>query len=147
MKQKIPATPLILTALGALPFLWGAMTTLSPALMEWAFTHVPARFLGPFVQLAYGQVILAFMSGVLWGFATRGRSTMGYVLSVIPALWAFFAVGGGAVTASINLIVGFLAVLALDWFYWRHGLTPDWWMQLRAPVTAVVVLSLASGAI
>lgn len=141
----IPPTPLILTALGLIPFLWGALTLLIPDLALWSMRVLGARFTGPYVQLAYGQVILAFMSGVLWGFAAGARSSLGYALSVIPALWAFAMVGGGPVAASVNLIVGFIAVLGLDAVFDRHGLTPDWWMRLRLPVTGAVIACLAVG--
>ncbi|MFN0262820.1 DUF3429 domain-containing protein [Tepidamorphus sp. 3E244] len=105
------------------------------------------RFVGPYVQLFYGAVILAFMSGVLWGFATKAdgrRATLAYALSVLPALWAFFTTGGGAHAASANLVIGFLGLLGLDWLFSRWGLTPPWWMNLRHLLTAIVVLCLAA---
>lgn len=142
----IPRAPLILGLLGLIPFLWGAATVLSPALQAWGIQTLGARFVGPFVGLSYGQVILAFMSGVLWGFATKteGRqAAVCYTLSVIPALWAFFMVGSGPVSAAINLIVGFVALLILDASFRDWGLAPPWWMRLRVLLTAVVVLSLA----
>ena len=140
----IPRSALILGLAGLLPFLWGALTVLSPTAQQWAFTNLGSRFIGPFVQIFYGVVILSFMSGVLWGFATRatGRTARAsYILSVFPALWAFFMTAGGSENAMINLIAGFLGLLLLDWHFWRLGLAPDWWMHLRAPLTAVVVLS------
>lgn len=143
--MTIPRVPLILTALGALPFLWGALTTLMPELALSVGQRIGGRFVGPYIQLSYGQVILAFMSGILWGFAARSGAMLGYVLSVIPALWAFFMVGGGPIAAAINLIAGFLAVLALDAVFARHGLTPEWWLKLRIPVTIVVVACLTTG--
>ena len=97
------------------------------------------------MQLFYGAIILSFMSGVLWGFATKATgqmATASYVLSVIPALWAFFMTGGGPTTAAVNLIVGFLGLLLLDWHFWRLGLAPPWWMHLRGLLTAIVILSL-----
>ncbi len=66
----------------------------------------------------------------------------GYALSVIPALWAFFMTGGGPVAAAMNLMAGFVGLLLLDWFFWRAGLTPEWWMRLRGILTAGVLLSL-----
>ena len=96
------------------------------------------------MQLFYGAVILSFMSGVLWGFATKARgraATAGYILSVIPALWAFFMTGGGPTGAAVNLIAGFLGLLLLDWHFWQMGLAPKWWMHLRGLLTALVVLS------
>jgi hypothetical protein len=61
---------------------------------------------------------------------------------VIPALWAFFFVGGGPVSAAIYLAAGFVGLLGLDWFFDRHGLTPPWWMALRTGLTVVVVACL-----
>lgn len=143
----IPRVPLALTMAGVLPFVWGALTTLNPALSALGIEHLGSRFVGPFVQLFYGAVILSFMSGVLWGFAARSDYAFGYVLSVIPALWAFFMTGGGPTAASINLIIGFVAVLALDWHFWSLGQTPPWWFKMRAGVTALVVLCLMPGAL
>ena len=137
----IPRAPLFLGLAGLLPFLWGTATLLVPALGEWAQLTLGGRFTAPFVQLAYGTVILSFMSGVLWGFATKGSGWAGYALSVIPALWAFFMVGGGPVSAAMNLCIGFLALLLLDLQFWQKGLAPDWWMKLRGLLTAIVVLS------
>ena len=95
---------------------------------------------------SYGTIILAFMSGVLWGFATRapeGQAATGYALSVLPALWAFFMVGGGPTASAVYLIAGFTGLLLLDWSFWRRGLAPEWWMQLRIRLTVVVVACLS----
>jgi hypothetical protein len=50
--------------------------------------------------------------------------------------------GGGPVAAAMNLIVGFLGLLMMDWQFWRWGLTPPWWMQLRILLTAIVAVTL-----
>ncbi|ABA77812.1 DUF3429 family protein [Rhodobacter sphaeroides] len=143
---RIPRSALLLGLAGLLPFLWSALTELRPALGDWAATTLGPRFVGPYAGLAYGTVILSFMSGVLWGFATRtsGReAAIGYGLSVIPALWAFFFVGGGPTSAAIYLAAGFAGLLALDWTFWSQGLAPEWWMRLRLLLTAVVLACLA----
>jgi hypothetical protein len=143
--DRIPTSALILGLAGLIPFFWGALTMAVPGPAEWGLHALGPRFIGPYVQLSYSTVILAFMSGVLWGFATRATGTAaatGYALSVIPALWAFFMVGGGYVTAAMNLIFGFVGLLALDWTFWRQGLAPDWWMRLRLILTAGVVACL-----
>jgi hypothetical protein len=147
MKQ-IPTAPLLLGLAGLIPFLWGAATYLSEPLATWGTSTLGARFVGPYVQLFYGSVILSFMSGVLWGFATRAdgtRAATGYLLSVIPALWAFFMTGGGPVTAGTNLIFGFTGLLILDYAFWSWGLTPPWWLALRLLLTAIVVACLSVG--
>lgn len=146
--KRIPTTPLLLGLAGLIPFVWGAATYLSAPLADWGLHALGSRFIGPYIQLFYGSVILSFMSGVLWGFATKtsgARAAVGYVLSVIPALWAFFMTGGGPVTAGMNLIFGFAGLFALDFAFWSWGLTPSWWMSLRALLTTVVILSLSVG--
>ncbi len=145
---RIPAAPLLLGLAGLIPFLWGAATVLVPDLQSWGAANLGPRFVGPYVQLFYGSVILSFMSGVLWGFATKAtgaQAGVGYALSVIPALWAFFMTGGGPVSAGANLIVGFLGLLLLDFAFDRWRLTPSWWMPLRLLLTAIVVACLAVG--
>ena len=141
-----PRAPLLLGIAGLVPFLWGALTLVSDGAASFGLQAFGPRFTGPFVLLSYGTVILAFMSGVLWGFATRAEGQVaasGYALSVLPALWAFFFVGGGPVSAAIYLIVGFVGLLGLDWLFWKQGLAPHWWMKLRVMLTVVVVACLA----
>lgn len=150
--MPVPRAALLLALAGLLPFVWGVATALSDPLYEAALTTLGGRFVAPYVQLSYGTVILAFMSGVLWGFAARapvtgGQAAVGYGLSVIPALWAFFMVGGGPVSAALNLIFGFLGVLLLDWQFARWGLAPGWWLRLRVPMTLAVVACLGLGVV
>ena len=143
--DPIPPPALWLGLAGLLPFVWGVATLWSPALYLWTTGAVGQRFVGPYVGLFYGAVILSFMSGVLWGFATRAEGRMegfGYALSVLPALWAFFTTGGGPEMAALALSAGFVALLALDWTFWRHALAPVWWMKLRLILTAGVVACL-----
>lgn len=142
MILSIPRIPFLLALAGTIPFLWGALTVLIPETNAWGIATIGPRFVGPYVQLFYGAIILAFMSGVLWGFSAKHDYTIGHALSVIPALWAFFMTGGGPTTAAMNLIMGFLAVLLLDWHFWRLDITPPWWFRLRLIITAIVVASL-----
>ena len=146
--NRIPAAPLILGLAGLIPFLWGAATYLSEPLMAWGAANLGPRFVGPYIQLFYGSVILSFMSGVLWGFATKTsgtRAATGYALSVIPALWAFFMTGGGPVSAGTSLIFGFAGLLLLDYAFAAWGLAPPWWMKLRLILTTIVIACLSVG--
>lgn len=142
---RIPAPALVLGLSGLLPFLWGAVTAHVPGL---APAWLPARFAGAFVLQGYGIVILSFMAGVIWGFGTRGsgrQAVLFYAVSVLPALWAFFAATGEAAPALRALIAGFLALLAVDYSAARAGLAPPWWMSLRLLLTGIVALSLLAG--
>jgi len=145
---SIPRAPLWLGFAGLIPFVWSALTLLLPDLAHWGARTLGPRFAGAYVMLFYGAVILAFMSGVLWGFAMRlpaSRATAGYVLSVLPALWAFFMTGGGVAATGLSLIAGFTFILGVDWWFARWGLAPGWWLPLRLMLTAVVVTCLAIG--
>ncbi|WP_428926681.1 DUF3429 domain-containing protein [Marinibacterium sp. SX1] len=147
---RIPPIPLALALAGLIPFAWGALSYLSPGLSAWGLQTFGARFVGPYVQLFYGSVILSFMSGVLWGFATRapaGRAGICYALSVLPALWAFVMTGGGPTSAGMNLIFGFAGVLLIDAAFSAWGLTPGWWLRLRVAMTALVIACLSVGVI
>ncbi|MCC5999522.1 MAG: DUF3429 domain-containing protein [Pararhodobacter sp.] len=133
--MKPPRIALLLTTAGALPFLVGVAMILG-------FWPGEGRAL---VQ-AYGVVILCFMSGVLWGFSARGAPDWAYVLSVLPALYAFFfslrhpwAMEGQALS---HLIAGFVLVLVLDMIFQARGLAPRWWLTLRVPATVVVLACL-----
>lgn len=145
---QIPRAPLILGLAGLIPFVWGAITVLLPDLAMWTVGTIGPRFAGPYVMLFYGAVILSFMSGILWGFASKTtgpQAATGYALSVIPALWAFFMTGGGPTSSGLNLIFGFTGLLVLDWQFSRWGLAPEWWMPLRLLLTAIVLACLVIG--
>jgi hypothetical protein len=150
MILKIPTGALILGLFGVLPFAWGAVTLLSEEAFNFGIKNFGARFVGPLIQLSYGVIILCFMSGVLWGFATKmdeKNGSLGYILSVLPALWAFLSMGRGPISDTISLIVGFLAVLLIDRHFYLLKLTPLWWMNLRIPLTFIVISLLALGII
>jgi hypothetical protein len=141
--NRIPRAPLLLGLAGVLPFAWGALTELLPVLGDWSWAALGPRLTGRTLLLLYGTVILGFMSGVVWGFATRaeGRhAAILYALSTLPALWAV-AFG----FSTLLLALGFLALLLLDRHARRAGLAPPWWMRLRVLLTVLVVLCLLPG--
>ncbi|MHA6263156.1 DUF3429 domain-containing protein [Arenibacterium sp. CAU 1754] len=149
--RSIPRAPLVLGLAGLIPFVWGALVSGG---LVWAHMGTPGQdgyplivlSDGPKILISYGTVILSFMSGVLWGFAARGDPgrVWPYLLSVLPALWAFF--NGGSVADQLgHLTQGFLGLLLLDWLYVRQRLAPDWWLWLRVPLTVVVILCLTVG--
>lgn len=143
--MRIPRSALLLGFAGVVPFVWGAVTEMVPRLAVDAYEVLPPVFVGAVAAVTYGTVILSFMSGVLWGFATKatGReAAVGYTLSVLPALWAFFMVRDTSESSVIWLTTGFAALLALDWSFARQGLAPEWWMKLRVMLTAIVMACL-----
>lgn len=153
---EIPRSALWLGLAGLVPFVFAAGLSLMPE---------PDLPPGQFAKLyptdaqailaAYGTVILCFMSGVLWGFTAQGprdEAAMGYSLSVIPALYAFFfcqphvfALTPSNLDTIRNLSIGFVCLLALDWLFVQRALAPEWWMKLRLLLTGVAVVCLSVG--
>lgn len=143
--MRIPRSALWLGLAGLIPFVWGALTAMVAPLAVASYEVLPPVFVGAVVLVTYGIVILSFMSGVLWGFATKatGReAAVGYGLSVLPALWAFVMVRDTSDVSLIWLAAGFAALLALDLSFARQGLAPAWWMRLRMLLTAIVLVCL-----
>lgn len=148
MMSAIPRAALLLGLAGLIPFLWAALLSLG-ALDVTNWPLPPAlKGDGRLIMIRYGGIILPFMSGVLWGFATKAdgpQAVAAYALSVLPALWWFFLPGSGVSSALVNLATGFIGLLILDFAYHTWRLAPTWWMSLRVLLTAVVLLCLAIG--
>jgi Protein of unknown function (DUF3429) len=146
----IPRSALWLGLAGLIPFVWGVACAYDQTLAGISFLILgPApRLMGVGLVLSYGVVILSFMSGVLWGFATRATERAGlyYALSVLPALWGVFMVGGPDASRFAYLGAGFVGLLGLDWLFAAQGLAPGWWMRLRVLLTAGVLACLALAA-
>ena len=144
--KKIPNSAFILGLSGLIPFFWGAVTSFGFVLEYFKLTGLSDEYIGSSINLIYGTIILAFMSGVLWGFAANvddKRRPVGLILSVLPALWAFFTFNGILINPLISLIIGFCGVFAIDirFYYWQ--LTPEWWLSLRSVLTLFVIIFLS----
>jgi hypothetical protein len=145
--SQIPRPALILGLAGLIPFLYGALTVLVPATASigrlWGNNYE-----GIYILQVYGIVILCFMAGVIWGFAARteGRqATFYYALSVVPAIFVFLTAFSQPRPSLVMLIIGFVALLAIDASAARQGLAPPWWMSLRLLLTTIVVICLGIG--
>ncbi len=139
----IPRTALLLGLAGLLPFIAAAAVIALRPTYPMGGVNLPLSGYGQMVMLSYGRVILAFMAGVLWGFAARGDAGFwAYAASTAPALWVFFTSFLPDAREPATLAIGFAALLALDWAFARAGLAPPWWMRLRTLLTAVVLACL-----
>ena len=141
MFKGIPAPALTLGLLGLIPFLLGlaqiyGYDLVPPALRENSRMNLPSTGAG--LMLIYGKIVLSFMGGALWGFASGRATWLLLTLSFIPALWAFLVVGGDLVM----LAFGFVGLLVIDFLFAQFGLTPKWWMRLRGMLTIVVLICL-----
>lgn len=133
----MPRTALVLGVAGLVPFVWAVLA------LRFGVLGLPG--LAPReVALAYGLMIFSFMAGSLWGFAARGNWALGYALAVAPVLGFLGVVVLGLASVNEALLLGFSALLPLDLWFARKGLTPRWWMRLRLGLSAVVLACLAA---
>ena len=141
--MNAPRIPLSLALAGTLPLIYAALLNIGLPPIQELQPWLPYWDDGATLMLSYGGIILVFMAGVLWGFATlsEGKLTLlVYGLSIAPALYVFFYV-----RTSQDLLYGFVAVFVLDLIFWRLRLAPPWWLRLRLPLTTIVVACLWFG--
>lgn len=143
--NAVPRLPLVLGALGLLPFVFLSAGTL--------FAEDPLRTSLVLALATYGAIILSFLGGIQWGMAIQdggapntGRHVL--PLSVLPSL------GGWAAllllphhTGLLVLAAGYLLVLAMDIRLSSKGHAPEWYPRLRWPLTLVVASCLAIGSL
>jgi len=100
--------------------------------------------------LVYASMILSFIGGIHWGFASAAfaRGPVGSAaprllgLSVLPPFIGLLVVLLPTFVAAPLLAVAFVGVLLLDRVSEGLGYAPDWWMRLRIQLTGGVVVLL-----
>jgi hypothetical protein len=147
----VPAAAWAVGVAGLVPFLYGAAMLVADKGALPGFGLVIAAPEGGAAILArFGAVILGFMGGCLWGFASSGgrRPSPGPLAAAsVPAFLAFVALGGDPARSCALLALGFAVLQAIDVGFARAGIAPDYWLALRLPLTAVVIVCLLAGAV
>lgn len=148
---RVPAPAALLGVAGLAPFLYGAlMIVVEPGALP-TFGLVESNPGGGLRILErFGAVILGFMGGCLWGFASApGRRPSLALLSAstVPVLLAFVAIRDDPGLSCLWLAFGFAVLQAIDVWFWRAGVVPAYWLTLRLPLTAAVIAALLTGAI
>lgn len=138
-QPPLPALATRLTWAGLLPFLG--------ALAAWAAAGLAgdARAVGLALKafLVYAAVILSFLGGLRWGrVMSAGASGPGYVLAVLPSLWAFPALFLPPPYAIGALALGFALALWFDTQADALPATPGF-RALRRGITAAVLAAHA----
>ena len=94
--------------------------------------------------IIYAALILSFLGGIHWGFATSGfASKKHFLISVVPSLWAWAAFAGPDFYKLLSIILG----LVLFFVYERQCALvtrfPDWYLPLRLRLTLGLSIGLA----
>ena len=137
---EVPKVIKIISTLGLLPFLFGAIASLQLSLIQ---DYLNKFFLS--LSILYAALILSFLGGCLFGFECLNKSMPNIKrawIAIVPTIWALLALQITNFSASI-LAVGFLIVYEFDRKAYSHGTVPGWWLSLRLPLTAIVILSLS----
>ena len=138
-QPPLPALAVQLTWAGLLPFLAALSAWMLGGLLD--EPRVVAVASKGF--LVYSAVILSFLGGVRWGrVMSAGGAGVGYVLAVLPSLWAFPALFLPLLQALAALALGFGLAL---WFDTRADTLPatPGFRVLRKRITAAVILAHA----
>ncbi|WP_026988765.1 DUF3429 domain-containing protein [Fodinicurvata fenggangensis] len=141
---QLPRPALVLGFAGLLPFVAGSLAV-------W-FLPMGWNDYALFIQMAYAAVILSFLGAIHWGLALAGTGTEGsdrdaltwkrLGWSVVPALLGWFALVMTPVPGLILMILSFFGILQGDVLAVRRGQAPVWYIALRRPLTAAVILCL-----
>lgn len=148
---RIPFAATFLGAAGLAPFLYGIGLLLAPSDTLPGFGLVDASPEGGLRVLeSFGAVILGFMGGCLWGFASApGRTPTLPLLALasVPAFVAFVALMPEPAISCVWLAFGFALLQGIDVLFHNRGLVPGYWLALRLPLTGVVIACLLTGAL
>lgn len=93
---------------------------------------------------SYGALILSFLGGIHWGFATAGAASIKtFVPSVAPSLWAWAALACPEGITLCAIIVGVLTFYIYERRTTWVTKLPSWYLPLRLKLTLGLSLGLA----
>jgi hypothetical protein len=146
---RVPWPALALGIAGLLPFLYALLLLFSVPGRWPTLGLVPsAPEGGALVLERFGAVVLGFMAGCLWGFASapERRPTLPVLAATaVPALAAALALRGEPALSCLWLAFGFVVLQAIDVVFQRRAIAPAYWLSLRLPLTAIVIACLLAG--
>ena len=146
MATILPRVPRLAVSLGFA----GLIPFYVCAIALWVTASGPIANTAWLALLAYAAVIASFMGAVHWGLALHGLDTGGLTppvlrqpgFSVVPALVAWLALLSPAPWVLVVLIILFPLIYLQDKRAAARGLAPDWYLDLRRPLTVLVEIPL-----
>lgn len=149
--RGVPFASSLLGVAGLVPFVYGVMLILSgPGVLPGFGIFEPTPAGGVKLLQDFGAIILGFMGGCLWGFgSTPGQvPKFGILLaSIVPAGIALLSMRPEPAMSCAGLALGFAVLQGIDMVLHRKGVTPDYWISLRLPLTTGVIVCLLVGAL
>ena len=136
MFQGVPISVLIASLLGLIPMLMGLASTFNLGL--------PESLREDFIRIAivYSGFILSFMSGcVFYVSSLEQEKRLLLWFSIVPVLLALLSIVIPFMQPFV-LALGFLFILELERKLHKLRSLPQWWLNLRFPMTSIVVILL-----
>ena len=136
MFHRVPKSVMLASFLGLIPILMGLASTFKIGLSE-SLKEELIR-----IAIIYSGFILSFMSGCVFYVSSLDRERVFLLwFSIVPVLLALLSVAVPFMQSFV-IALGFLIVLEIERKLYKFKTLPDWWLNLRFPMTTIVVFLL-----
>ena len=136
MFRGVPKSVILASLLGLIPILVGLASTFNIGLRE----SLKEEFIR--IAIIYSGFILSFMSGCVFYVSSLHRERVFLLwLSIVPVLLALLSVAIPFMQSFV-IALGFLIVLEIERKLYKFETLPEWWFNLRLPMTTIVVFLL-----
>ena len=136
MFHRVPKSVMLASFLGLIPILVGLASTFKIGLNE-SLKEELIR-----IAIIYSGFILSFMSGCVFYVSSLDMERVFLLwFSIVPVLLALLSVAVPFMQSFI-IALGFLIVLEIERKLYRFKTLPEWWLNLRLPMTTIVVFLL-----
>ena len=136
MFHKVPKSVMLASLLGLIPILVGLASTFNIGLSE----NLKDELIR--IAIIYSGFILSFMSGCVFYVSSLDRERVFLLwFSIIPVLLALLSIAIPFMQSFV-IALGFLIVLELERKLFKFRTLPEWWLNLRFPMTSTVVFLL-----
>jgi len=136
MFHRVPKSVMLASFLGLIPILVGLASTFKIGLSE-SLKEELIR-----IAIIYSGFILSFMSGCVFYNSSIDRERVFLLwFSIVPVLLALLSVALPFMQSFV-IALGFLIVLEIERKLYKIKTLPEWWLNLRLPMTTIVVFLL-----
>ena len=136
MFHRVPKSVMLASFLGLIPILVGLASTFKIGLSE-SLKEELIR-----IAIIYSGFILSFMSGCVFYVSSLDRERVFLLwFSIVPVLLALLSVAVPFMQSFV-IALGFLIVLEIERKLYKFKTLPEWWLNLRFPMTSIVVFLL-----
>ena len=136
MFSGVPKSVMRASLLGLIPILVGLASTFNIGLRE-SLREELIR-----IAIIYSGFILSFMSGCVFYISSLDRERVFLLwFSIVPVLLALLSVAIPFMQSFV-IALGFLIVLEIERKLYKLKTLPEWWLNLRFPMTSIVVFLL-----